>query len=308
VVATAPLPIPGALNTALVFGVLALAVALLKAASVMHDPVLIALMGVVFSYLMLTNYSLAHEAAHQKLAADARRNYVLGLIPTTLFPMSLTLLVNTHTRHHYQNRADEEMFDYFHSSDNRVVKVVTWYGIMLGIFGLWPPLATVLLAVFPLRWVQRSVNRTKSARAYLSQFSSDELRRIRGESVVIAAFFALLIEGLGISPWILLLFYGMALFNWSTRQFVEHAYTPLHTVEGSLNLKHFSWMSWLLLHRELDLNHHRQPDVPWIYLPALSPPREHRIHYLAQYASMWLGPKPITVRRRLPAEAGALHT
>jgi fatty acid desaturase len=100
----------------------------------------------------------------------------------------------------------------------------------------------------------------------------------------------------------------MALVNWSTRQFVEHAYTPLHTVEGSLNLKHFSVMSWVLLHRELDLNHHRRPDVPWIYLPALSRPDERRIHYVAQYAAMWLGPRPIASQRYRPARAGIAQT
>jgi fatty acid desaturase len=164
---------------------------------------------------------------------------------------------------------------------------------MLGVFGLYPPVATVLLAVLPLRRLKRSLDRTKSTRAYASKFSKDELWRIRGELTIIIAFFSFLIGGLGISPWILLLFYGMALFNWSTRQFVEHAYTLLHLVEGSLNLKHFSLMSWILLHRELDLNHHRQPDVPWLYLPKLSPPEERRIHYLAQYAAMWRGPRPI---------------
>jgi fatty acid desaturase len=301
-------PVPLALNAALVFGVLALAIALLKAGSTMHDPLPIGLCGVAFAYLMLTNYSLAHEAAHKKLAGNARHNYWLGMIPAMLFPMSLTLLVNTHARHHFQNRADEEMFDYFHSSDNRALKVCTWYGIMLGVFGLWPPLATVLLAVFPLRWLQRSVSKTKSTRAYVSTFSIGELRRIRHECIVVAAFFCLLIGGLGISPGILLLFYGMALFNWSTRQFVEHAYTSLHPVEGSLNLKHFSVMSWILLHREFDLNHHRQPEVPWIYLPRLSLAGERRIHYLAQYAAMWGGPRLITGDGRVSAEAGVTQT
>jgi fatty acid desaturase len=185
------------------------------------------------------------------------------------------------------------MFDYFHASDSRALKFVTWYGILLGVFGLYPPLATLLLALLPLRWLQRGISATKSTRAYISAFSRSELRRIRGECAVIVAFFALLIGGLGISPWILLLCYGLALFNWSTRQFVEHAYTTLHRVEGSLNLRHFSVMSWILLHRELDLNHHRQPDVPWLYLPALCARDERRIHYLAQYAAMWHGPRPL---------------
>jgi len=286
-------PVPNALNAALTLGVLALAIILLEAATSAHNPVLIGLAGLVFSYLMLTNYSLAHEAVHGKLNADARLNYWIGLIPATLFPMSLTLLVNTHDRHHYQNRADEEMFDYYRASDNRALKFFTWYGIMLGIFGLYPPVATVLLAVLPLRPLQRSLRLTKSTRAYASRFSKDEVWRIRGELALIIAFWSFLLGGLGISPWILLLFYGMALFNWSTRQFVEHAYTELHLVEGSLDLKHFSLMSWVLLHRELDLSHHRQPDVPWLYLPRLASRSAPRIHYLAQYAAMWRGPRPI---------------
>jgi fatty acid desaturase len=232
-------------------------------------------------------------------------NYWIGLIPATLFPMALTLLVNTHDRHHYQNRADAEMFDYYRASDNRALKFFTWYGIMLGVFGLYPPIATVLLALLPLRPLQRSLKLTKSTRAYASRFSVDELWRIRGELALIVAFWSFLLGALGISPWILLLFYGMALFNWSTRQFVEHAYTELHLVEGSLDLKHFPMMSGILLHRELDLSHHRQPDVSWVYLPRLASRSMPRIHYLAQYAAMWRGPRPIPEDARDKQMTGA---
>ncbi|MSQ94789.1 MAG: hypothetical protein EXR98_09570 [Gemmataceae bacterium] len=55
--------------------------------------------------------------------------------------------------------------------------------------------------------------------------------------------------------------------NWSTRQYVGHAFSRRDVVEGAWNLKHYFWMSWLLLHGECDLNHHRQPEVSWYYLP-----------------------------------------
>ena len=36
--------------------------------------------GVAFSYLMLTNYALLHEAAHGNLQSHWRRNYLLGVV------------------------------------------------------------------------------------------------------------------------------------------------------------------------------------------------------------------------------------
>jgi hypothetical protein len=53
-------------------------------------------------------------------------------------------------------------------------------------------------------------------------------------------------------------------------------------------------MTWVLLHGEYDLNHHRRPDVPWFYLPHLSPANEPRGSYMAQYWRQWLGPRLVT--------------
>ena len=51
-------------------------------------------------------------------------------------------------------------------------------------------------------------------------------------------------------------------------------------------------MTWVLLHGEWDLNHHRRPDVSWYYLSRLSPPGEPRPSYLKHYWRLWLGPRP----------------
>jgi hypothetical protein len=50
-------------------------------------------------------------------------------------------------------------------------------------------------------------------------------------------------------------------------------------------------MTWVLLHGEYDLNHHRRPEVPWYYLPQVSSPDEPRPSYLWQYWRQWLGPR-----------------
>ena len=42
-----------------------------------------------------------------------------------------------------------------------------------------------------------------------------------------------------------------------------HAFSRRDVIEGAWNLKHWPFMSYLLLHGEYDLNHHRRPEVPW---------------------------------------------
>jgi hypothetical protein len=88
--------------------------------------------------------------------------------------------------------------------------------------------------------------------------------------------------------------YACFAFNWSTRQYVGHAFTRRHVIEGAWNLRHNGLMTWILLHGEWDLNHHRRPDVSWYYLPRLSPPGEPRRSYVLQYWRLWLGPRPAT--------------
>lgn len=286
--------IPAVLNSVLVIAVCAGAVLLLWAGSQYHDRLEILLpMAVAYAYLMLTNYALMHEAAHDKLHPNPRLNYLLGMLASMFFPMSITLFRNTHTKHHVQNRSDDELFDAYSEQDSLWKKHVQWYAILLGFFWFYPVLGSLALAIVPPATVRKWFLEDKPGRAYTANFSPAEVARMRLELVVFVLFLGLVLGGLGISPAVLLLYYAGFAFNWSTRQFIEHAYTRRHFVEGALNLRHFPWMSRLLLHRELDLNHHRYPDVPWPYLPRLLAPGERRVHYVRQYLRMWSGPVPL---------------
>ena len=253
---------------------------------------LLILCGIGYSYLMLTNYALLHEASHDKLHSNPELNYILSMITGFFFPMSATLHKNTHTKHHIQNRSEDELFDAYTESDSKVKKYIQWYAILIGIFWFYPVLGSIVLCFFSPTTVQKWFLDDRPGRAYSGNFNKPEIRKMSLELVLLILFGVSVIVILDLSLKVLLVYYLFTAINWSTRQFIEHAFTRRHFVEGSLNLKHFPWMSKLLLHRELDLNHHRYPDVPWNFLPELVSPDEPQIHYIEQYLRLWKGPVP----------------
>ena len=92
--ATAPpgMPIPERLNFFLVILVFTTALGLLWLASHVASRWAVFAVAVVFSYLLLTNYALLHEASHGHLQSTTRRNYWLGVVVGLLFLMPFTLM------------------------------------------------------------------------------------------------------------------------------------------------------------------------------------------------------------------------
>src|SRR5438132_3425397 len=249
--------------------------------------------GIVFSYVLLTNYALLHEAAHGNLHSSARINFWLGLITGALFPIPFTLIRTTHQGHHLRNRTDFEMFDLYYPTDNRLLKYGQWYSILCGLF--WPviPLGALLFALCPPLLRTHAFRQARSSSYLLGDVQRAEVRAIRGEVLLIVIFFATLFWLLHLDWLHTLVLYACFSFNWSTRQYVGHAFTRRDVIEGAWNLRHNRLMTWILLHGEWDLNHHRRPDVPWYHLPRLSPPAEPRPSYVKQYWRQWLGPRPV---------------
>jgi fatty acid desaturase len=292
---TAPpdMPIPDRLNFVLVCIVFAAAVALLWFASRVTNWWALLAIGIVFSYVLLTNYALLHEATHSRLQSSERGNYWLGVVTGLLFPMPFSMVRHTHQGHHQFNRTDAELFDLYYPTDNRVVKYIRWYGILCGMF--WPliPLGAVLYAIAP--GALTAIFRRPGAGGYL--FGSNpkaSVSAVRFELLLLLAFFAGLFWLLDLRWQNTLVLYACFSFNWSTRQYVGHAFTKRDVIEGAWNLRHNRLMSLLLLHSEYDLNHHRYPEVSWYYLPRLSRPDEERPSYFKQYWRQWLGPRLAT--------------
>jgi len=250
--------------------------------------------GILFSYVLLTNYALLHEASHDNLQADRRANYLLGLLTGALFPIPFSLMRSTHRGHHEHNRTDAEMFDLYYPHDNRLIKRLRWYGILLG--GFWPlvPLGALLFGLLPAAASDALFRRFRPTGYMLNGISGSVVWLVRLELGLIIGFWWGAFWLLELRWQSTLLLYACFAFNWSTRQYVGHAFSKRDVVEGAWNLKHSRWMSWLLLHGEYDLNHHRHPEVPWLYLPELSAPGDARPSYTRQYWRQWLGPRPAT--------------
>jgi fatty acid desaturase len=286
------MPIPNRLNITLVAVVCLSAVGLLWLGSWVEPWYAVLGIGIVFSYLLLTNYALLHEATHNNLHSHPRVNAILGIASGIFFPVPFSMVHATHQGHHLRNRTDYEMFDLYYPTDSRLVRFVQWYSILCGLF--WPvvPAGAVLFALCPPLLRVRPFRKARSSSYLLGDIRGAEVRAIRLEVMLTALVFAGLFWLLDLRWQNTLILYACFAFNWSTRQYVGHAFTKRDVIEGAWNLKHNWLMSLILLHGEYDLNHHRRPDVSWYYLPRLceksDPPRPS---YIVQYLKLWLGPR-----------------
>jgi fatty acid desaturase len=268
------------------------AIGLLWLASLVENIYLMIGVAIVFSYVLLTNYALLHEATHGNLQSNPRRNYALGVLTGFLFPIPFSMICLTHQGHHLHNRTDAEMFDLYYPDDNRVVKYVRWYGILCGFF--WPliPLGAVLFSIAPARLRVKIFAQPQTTGYMFSDMRHSAVWAVRAELLGIILFFASLHFLLGLRWAPTLLCYACFSLNWSTRQYVGHAFSKRDIIDGAWNLRHNRVMSWLLLHGELDKTHHRRPDVSWYYLPKLTPHDDERPNYFRHYWRQWLGPRP----------------
>lgn len=296
-------PIPDRLNVALVLGVQAGAIALLWLGA-RSGPVATVALGVAFSFLLLTNYALLHEAVHDHLHSDRRANRWLGAAAGCLFPASAAMVRVTHAIHHCYNRTDEEIFDQYAPRDNMLLKTVQWYTPLLGFFWCLVPAGSVLFAAAPGLLRTRLARKSTTTKYMAELFDAAVVRQARLELVLGAAYWVALWHLLALDWPTVAIFYACFAFNWSTRQYVTHAYTPRDVVNGALNLKVGPVMRRVLLNGNWDLVHHQQPWLPWNALPEAGQRSAPPVSYGRQYLKMWrLGMVPAAEPAPLPLPA-----
>ena len=254
------------------------------------------LAALLFAYTGLTVYALMHEAIHENLHSDSRVNYLAGCLVSLLFPVSFTFMQIPHEVHHRNNRTNNEMFDYYYPDDNRLVKYAQWYSILIGIYPPIIPLGSILMAVVPGLFRLSPWRRARSSSIIFDQdlFTPAVVRRIRLEVLAGVAFWVLVVQWLSISWTALLVLYAAFWFNWSTRQYVTHAFSPRDVRDGAWNLSVSPLMERVLLNGHWDLVHHQYPGLRWQELPAQGQHSQAPIPYWRQYLRLWGGPRPNT--------------
>ncbi len=247
--------------------------------------------SIPFSFLFLTVYALMHEASHGILHANRQVNRWLGAWCGLFFPTSATMMRITHAVHHRCNRTDHEMFDCYYAGDRRWLKRAQWYSILLGGFYLIIPFGAVIIAWGRPLLLTKPFKGSRSASVLYDDFTASAMWMVRLESTLCIAFYVVLFATGLLSPWPTALLFLAGGLNWSTRQYVTHAWSPREVIDGAHDLQVNPLMRRLLLNGHLDLVHHRYPTAPWHELPALVRGDRAAIPFWRQYLSQWAGPR-----------------
>lgn len=251
--------------------------------------------AIIYSFILQTNYALIHEATHNILNANSKLNVVLGSLCCCLFPLPFSIVRITHAMHHRHNRDPNERFDLYEDNHFSWSRFVNWYGILTGFFWLFTVIGLNLIAIFPSLLKRLNITRSsphvlRALRIYYAQ-NTKLLPRL--QIVAIVGYWILAIGLLKLTTSMLLLGLIAFAFNWSTRQYIQHAYASLDNILGSHNLTTNKLNGLILLNGQWDLIHHRYPYAPWIALPLLAkqqPPEAPHLSYGKQYLRMWQGP------------------
>lgn len=248
----------------------------------------------LFAMLGLTNYALIHEGTHYNLNSKREYSDRLGMLVSWMFPVSFTFMEVAHQVHHRNNRTDGEMFDYYYPGDNRLIKYAQWYSILIGIYPPIIPLGSILMAfVSPLFHLKPwRVAKSSSIIFDRGLFTPSVIARIRCEVIAGIGFWTVAWWALALDPLTVLIFYAAFWVNWSTRQYVSHAFSTRDVMKGAWNLKVSRLMGWVFLNGQWDLVHHMVPDLPWQLLPNEGAKSAEPVSYWKQYFKMWGGPRP----------------
>jgi len=286
----APVPAPpSGLNVGLALGIVGLMLSCQWLASTASTPLTFALALVTFALLFLPAYTLLHEAEHGVFHSSPLTNEVFGVLLGLFFPGSFSFLRLCHLGHHRRNRSEVERFDVLEPHDHPVFRRLYFYFLYLGGFWVVVPLATVALVVWPGLLQSTLAPLHEDSDAMVKGVTASAMRRIRLEAAGTVAVQAL---GLFTFGWTWALLQAAGGICWASQQYVTHAGSPRHVLDGAHNLKAPRLYEALLLHFNWHLAHHQRPKVPWLYLPQFDDPRRVRPAYFASFLRFWRGPRP----------------
>lgn len=287
-----PYPIPATLNLAIVAAQLAALAAIFvgaaRATTVWELLLLAAAMGIVGNSI----YSIIHEAEHRMLHPTKWVNDTLGVVMAAFFPAPYHLLRQGHLCHHRANRSDDEAFDLYFEGDLPVVKWLKFYSIITGVYWMAVVASNIVVLLCPFLLKRRYYEFDSHFAKFVEVLDPRHTRTIQAEALLAIVLHALIVMGLGIplaSYAIVYLGFG---FTWSAMQYVHHFGTQRDVLEGSRNLWVLAPLDAVWLHHNWHLTHHKQPTIPWVYLPRLGREQDPERGFLVwHYLKMWRGPR-----------------
>lgn len=249
----------------------------------------------VFGVVMNSVYSSIHEAHHRVLFPSEALNDAIGILLSLLFPAAFHLLRQGHIGHHVRNRSDDEVFDLYFDSRDKVWKYIVWYGILTGFYWGLVVISNFALLLAPALLAARNYSWHRTFEAFLESFNPAYLRLMQLEALIALVLHAAIIFLLGVSFWKYLgMYYGFGLM-WSSMQYIHHYAAERDVLRGARNLYVNQILDFIWLNHNLHRTHHCNPSVPWNQLPDLAREEGDQADFLLDhYWGMWKGPKQAT--------------
>lgn len=291
--------IPANLNIALAIGSISALMALLYITSHTDSWWIKIPCVLLFAYTGNTTFSLLHEAVHSNFHHKRSMNYYFGNLCAAMFPTGFSFQKRCHLNHHRNNRTQYELFEMYDDNDNLIVKNVTLYSVLTGIYWLAPIVGSVWLLLNPGSLVASDFSGKNNYRlgrmggaSMLRSFenlSPKEITRMRIEVAFVLALQAGMFFFLNLNFASYFMCYFAFAFTWSALQYADHAYSVRDIRNGAWNLKVHPITKAFFLNYHDHLAHHQHPNVPWIHLPKFVDPALEKPEFLAIYLKMWRG-------------------
>ena len=240
-------------------------------------------------------YSVIHESEHRILHPNPRVNDAIGIAMALFFPAPFHLIRQGHLGHHMRNRSDDEAFDLYFEDEYPVLKWLQLYGIITGVYWMSVVLANVVVLLAPFLLQRKLWEYDRPSAALMESLNPRYWTIIRLEALAAIVLHGLIIWSLQIPILNYLVVYFGFGFSWSAMQYVHHFATERDVLRGARNLWVFAPIDFIWLHHNWHLSHHKNPTVPWIYLPNLGRAEDPQRSFLPwHYLKMWRGPRPAT--------------
>jgi fatty acid desaturase len=246
-----------------------------------------------FALLMVSVYSILHEAEHGMLFSNWRMNVTGGVVAAAFFPGPFHLLRQGHIGHHLRNRSDDEAFDLWFAGESPIWKWMQWIGILTGLFYLMVVLSNVIVLMLPILMSRKWLSFDRPGAAFADALNPKYHRIIRAEAIANICLHAAIIWLLRIPPWRYAALYATFGWLWSAMQYVHHYATERHITRGTRNL----WLFWpidkLWLNHNWHRVHHEHPTISWIFLERIGRQADGDKRWFLpwMYLKMWAGPR-----------------
>ncbi|MEM9418745.1 MAG: fatty acid desaturase [Planctomycetota bacterium] len=284
--------IPGRLNLGLSAAQMAAALLIFEGLSQATAVWQMGLLMVGFVLVGNAIYFMLHEAEHRVLHPNPRLNDAVGTGLALFFPAPFALLRQVHLAHHHANRTPDEAFDLYLPEDPRWWKTLQFYGLLTGLFYVVTVLGGAVISLTPRRVLSRLARPDRQTSAVIRLLNPKVLFWVRVQTLGCLLFHVAVVWGLGVPLSWYVATYLVFGASWSTMQYLHHYGTPIDRKEGAIDLKMLPGLSWVWLHHNLHLTHHRYPRASWTTLPALARRDGSKPTSLwRQYLHQWRGPR-----------------